>query len=456
MWQGNPFGRTLHFGIREHAMGAIGNGIALEGHTRPYVGTFLVFSDYMRPAVRMAAIMGLPVVYVWTHDSIGVGEDGPTHQPIEHARGVARDSQLVGGPTGDANETVAAWRCAARTQQPDRCALLLTRQNLPVLAGTAELARDGVARGGYVLADTASSPDAVDRSPPAQSFSWRSQQRDLCCSKASRHAWSRCPAWSGSNPNQPTTATPYCHPSVRARVAVEAAIPLTWWRLVGDAGEVVGIDHYGASADAATLFEKFGFTSRACRSGSANELGTESRMNGLAAISELGVSVWLDDLGRHRIESGELARLIAERNVVGVTTNPSIFAAAVGDGAQYADQIATLTSSGADVNAVVRALTVDDVQRACDVFADVHRATNGKDGRVSLEVDPRLAGDTDATVAEARALWQAVDRPNLMIKIPGTPQGLPAISVSAVARHQRERHARSSDSPATATSSTRG
>ncbi len=153
-------------------------------------------------------------------------------------------------------------------------------------------------------------------------------------------------------------------------------------------------------------------------------------MNGLAAISELGVSVWLDDLGRHRIQSGELAQLIAERHVVGVTTNPSIFAAAVGDGAQYAEQIASLTSAGADVNAVVRALTVDDVQQACDVFAGVHRASNGKDGRVSLEVDPRLAGDTDATVAEAQALWQAVDRPNLMIKIPGTPQGLPAITAT--------------------------
>lgn len=153
-------------------------------------------------------------------------------------------------------------------------------------------------------------------------------------------------------------------------------------------------------------------------------------MNALATLSELGVSVWLDDLGRHRIVSGELARLIDERNVVGVTTNPSIFAAAVGDGAQYAEQIGALTSAGADVDAVVRALTVDDVRQACDVFADVHRATQGRDGRVSLEVDPRLAGDTDATVAEAQTLWQVVDRPNLMIKIPGTPQGLPAITAA--------------------------
>ena len=161
MWQGNPYGRTLHFGIREHAMGAIGNGIALEGHTRPYLGTFLVFSDYMRPAVRMAAIMGLPVVYVWTHDSIGVGEDGPTHQPIEHLAALRAIPNLSLVRPGDANETVAAW-CASLQHQTGPIALALTRQNLPVLEGTAELAREGVARGGYVLVDTDVDPRRRD------------------------------------------------------------------------------------------------------------------------------------------------------------------------------------------------------------------------------------------------------------------------------------------------------
>jgi transaldolase len=153
-------------------------------------------------------------------------------------------------------------------------------------------------------------------------------------------------------------------------------------------------------------------------------------MNGLEAISNLGVSVWLDDLGRRRIVTGELANLIADRCVVGVTTNPSIFAKAVGDGADYADQLAALARSGADATAAVRALTTDDVRKACDVFTPVHLATHGLDGRVSIEVDPRLAADTDATVNEAQALWDTVDRPNLFIKIPGTKAGLPAITTA--------------------------
>lgn len=155
-------------------------------------------------------------------------------------------------------------------------------------------------------------------------------------------------------------------------------------------------------------------------------------MTPLEQLSAAGVSIWLDDLGRHRLESGELARLITERRVVGVTTNPSIFAAAVGtgDGGDYSEQIDKMTADGATRDQVVRALTVADVVAACDVLAEVHRSTQGRDGRVSLEVDPRLAGDTDATVAEARELWNTVDRPNLMVKIPGTKAGLPAISAA--------------------------
>ncbi len=258
MWQGNPYGRTLHFGIREHAMGAIGNGIALEGHTRPYLGTFLVFSDYMRPSVRMAAIMGLPVVYVWTHDSIGVGEDGPTHQPIEHLAALRAIPNLSLVRPGDANETVAAW-CASLEHRTGPIALALTRQNLPVLDGTAELAHEGVARGGYVLVDTDSTPDAVIIATGSELQLAVTAAADLAKTGiAARVVSMPCLDWFESQPaDYRDSVVP---PSVRARVAVEAAIPLSWWRLVGDAGEVVGIDHYGASADAATLFEKFGFT----------------------------------------------------------------------------------------------------------------------------------------------------------------------------------------------------
>jgi transaldolase len=150
----------------------------------------------------------------------------------------------------------------------------------------------------------------------------------------------------------------------------------------------------------------------------------------LVALSTAGVSVWLDDLSRERLTSGNLAELIATRSVVGVTTNPTIFAGALSKGTAYDPQIRELVAAGADVDAAVRALTTDDVRRACDVFAEVHTATGGKDGRVSIEVDPRLAHDTVATAAQAVELWESVDRPNVMIKIPATEAGLPAITAT--------------------------
>ena len=157
MWKAQPYGRTLHFGVREHAMGAILNGIALHGPTRPYGGTFLVFSDYMRPAVRLAALMKSSVVYVWTHDSIGLGEDGPTHQPIEHLAALRAIPGLAVVRPGDANETAYAWRAALERPEGPK-GLALTRQNLPVLEGTSA---EGVARGGYVLADASSGEPQV-------------------------------------------------------------------------------------------------------------------------------------------------------------------------------------------------------------------------------------------------------------------------------------------------------
>jgi transketolase len=261
LWPGNPYGRTLHFGIREHAMGAIGNGIALEGHTRPYLGTFLVFSDYMRPAVRMAALMGLPVLYVWTHDSIGVGEDGPTHQPIEHVAALRAIPNLSVVRPGDANETVAAWR-AALQHRTGPVAFALTRQNVPVLEGTATRANDGVARGGYVLVDTAGPPDALIVATGSELQLAVSAAAQLAeDGVAARVVSMPCLEWFADQPQEYRDHV--LPPDVRARVAVEAGSALSWWRLVGDHGQVVGLDHYGASADAATLFEKFGMTSHA-------------------------------------------------------------------------------------------------------------------------------------------------------------------------------------------------
>src|SRR5690606_15708879 len=160
-WNAQPYGRTLHFGVREHAMGSILNGIALHGPTRPYGGTFLVFSDYMRPAVRLAALMQTPAIYVWTHDSIGLGEDGPTHQPIEHLAALRAIPNLAVIRPADANETSFAWK-AALENRTGPTALALTRQNVPVLEGTRERAAEGVARGAYILAEASSgTPEVV-------------------------------------------------------------------------------------------------------------------------------------------------------------------------------------------------------------------------------------------------------------------------------------------------------
>jgi transketolase len=263
-WSGNPYGRTLHFGVREHAMGAIANGIALEGHTRPYVGTFLVFSDYMRPAVRMAALMGLPTVYVWSHDSVGVGEDGPTHQPIEHLAALRVIPDLAVVRPADANETVAAW-ATALDQRGGPVALALTRQNVPVLAGTADLAGSGVPRGGYVLSDTSpegDDPDIVIVATGSEVQLAVAAAAELVADGVHARVVSMpCLEWFDAQPQEyRETVLP---PSVRARVAVEAGSPLSWWRVVGDKGRVVGIDHYGASADQATLFREFGVTTGA-------------------------------------------------------------------------------------------------------------------------------------------------------------------------------------------------
>jgi transketolase len=258
-WSGTPYGRVLHFGVREHAMGGIANGIALEGHTRPYVGTFLVFSDYMRPAVRLAALMGLPTVYVWTHDSIGVGEDGPTHQPVEHLAALRAIPGLAVVRPADANETASAWQATLEvTSGP--VALALTRQNVPVLAETGtSRSRDGVRRGGYVLADPSSPPEVVLMATGSEVQLALGAQHELAqAGVAARVVSMPCLEWFADQPQDYRDAV--LPPAVRARVAVEAGVPLSWYRWVGDGGRIVGIEHFGASADQETLFSQFGLT----------------------------------------------------------------------------------------------------------------------------------------------------------------------------------------------------
>nr|WP_276617303.1 transketolase [Nonomuraea zeae] len=253
---GNRYGRTLHFGIREHAMGAILNGIALHGGTRPYGGTFLVFSDYMRPSVRLAALMKLPVTYVWTHDSIGLGEDGPTHQPIEHLWALRAIPGLDVVRPADANETAYAWKAVLEhTDRP--AALALTRQNLPVYEGTHA---DGVARGGYVLREASDGQPKVILIATGSEVQVAVEGRELLETQGipTRVVSMPCVEWfNGQECAYRQTVLPS---AIRARVAVEAGIGLGWHQFVGECGEVVSLEHFGASAPYKTLYEQFGLT----------------------------------------------------------------------------------------------------------------------------------------------------------------------------------------------------
>ncbi|OLF19503.1 transketolase [Actinophytocola xanthii] len=259
-WKANPYGRTLHFGVREHAMGSILNGIVLHGPTRPYGATFLVFSDYMRPPVRLAALQKLPVTYVWTHDSIGLGEDGPTHQPIEHLASLRAIPGLVVLRPGDANETAAAWR-AILEQSNAPVGLALTRQNLPVLEGTKELATEGVKRGGYVLADASGGVPQVVLIATGSELQMAVEARKILEADGVATRVVSMPSVEWFDAQDQAYRDDVIPPSVRARVAVEAGIAQPWHRFVGDAGEIVSIEHFGASADYQDLFREFGFTS---------------------------------------------------------------------------------------------------------------------------------------------------------------------------------------------------
>jgi transketolase len=256
MWDAHPYGRTLHFGVREHAMGSILNGIALHGPTRPYGGTFLVFSDYMRPAVRLAAIMQAGVTYVWTHDSIGLGEDGPTHQPIEHLAALRAIPGLSMVRPGDANETAHAWRTVLERPAGPH-GLALTRQNLPVLEGTSA---EGVARGGYVLADASSGAPQVILMATGSELQIAAEARKVLEAEgvATRVVSMPCVEWFDEQDEAYRESV--LPAAVRARVSVEAGVAQPWIRFTGDAGENVSIEHFGASADYQTLFREFGFT----------------------------------------------------------------------------------------------------------------------------------------------------------------------------------------------------
>jgi len=255
----NPYGRTLHFGIREHAMGAVMNGIALHGGTRVYGGTFLVFSDYMRGAVRLAALQRLPVTYVWTHDSIGLGEDGPTHQPVEHLAALRALPGLDVVRPADANETVVAWRTVL--EHADRPAgICLSRQDLPVFDRTVFATAEGTARGAYVLVDAANGQPEVILIGTGSEVQVCVAAREVLEAEgvATRVVSMPCVEWfREQDAAYRATVLPA---GVKARVSVEAAVSMGWHEWVGDAGQTVAVDHFGASAPYQVLFEQFGIT----------------------------------------------------------------------------------------------------------------------------------------------------------------------------------------------------
>ena len=428
------YGRVLHFGIREHAMGSILSGIVLHGPTRAFGGTFLQFSDYMRPAVRLASLMDIDTIYIWTHDSIGLGEDGPTHQPIEHLAALRAIPNLSVVRPGDPNETAYAWRTIiARGDGSGPVGFILTRQGIPVLEGTSA---EGVAKGGYVLGGSA-------RREPR-----RGADRHRLGAAVGRG----CAEDIGGQGNHRDGGVDAVRRVVRVaargvpRQRAAARGVGAGRRRGGGRAELVqaGRRHRRDRLDRAlrrvrrrqdvvprVRVHPGGRGGR--RGAITRQLDFERRTRwlripNLAALSAAGVSVWLDDLSRDRLQTGNLQELIDTKSVVGVTTNPSIFQAALSKGTAYDEQVKELAERGADVDATIRTVTTDDVRNACDVLAKQYELSDGVDGRVSIEVDPRLAHDTDKTILQAIELWKIVDRPNLLIKIPATLAGLPAIT----------------------------
>jgi len=252
-------GRNLHFGVREHGMGAALNGMAAHGGIIPFGSTFLIFSDYMRPSIRLAALMELGVIYVFTHDSIGVGEDGPTHQPIEQLVALRAIPRLVVIRPADANETAIAWRVAIESR--DRpVALALTRQNVPTLDRTKFAAAEGLRKGAYILADAPSGkPDIVLLATGSEVSLIVTAREKLAEQKVNARIVSM-PSWELFDRQSREYRDAVLSPAIRARLAVEAGLPLGWHRYVGDNGDVIGIDRFGASAPGNVVMEKLGFT----------------------------------------------------------------------------------------------------------------------------------------------------------------------------------------------------
>jgi transketolase len=253
----NPYGRMIHFGIREHAMGSIINGIALHGLSRSFGGTFAVFSDYMRPSVRLAAIMNLPSIFIWSHDSIGLGEDGPTHQPVEHLAALRAIPNFAVVRPGDANEVREAWKSILRRRKP--VGLLLSRQNLPVVDRTTHGSAELVDRGAYILKEADGTADVVLIATGSEVCIALSVQ-ELLASKSIRARVVSAPCLEWFTEQTPAYRESVLPKGVRLKVSIEAGIAQGWREYIGDSGIAISLEHYGASASASKLFAEFGFS----------------------------------------------------------------------------------------------------------------------------------------------------------------------------------------------------
>lgn len=281
-WKGNPYGRVLHFGIREHAAASIVNGISLHGRTRAFSGTFLIFSDYQRPAIRLGALMGVPSLYVWTHDSIGLGEDGPTHQPVEQLASLRAIPGLDVIRPGDANEVSAAWKAMLENHE-NPAGIVLTRQNIPTYARGESTAQGdtfgstaGVAKGGYVLAEASKDGETVDAQViligTGSEVQLAVAAREALQAEgiATRVVSMPCVEW--FNKQDEAYRESVLPAEVKARVSVEAGLALGWREFVGDAGRSVSLEHFGASADYKRLFQEFGITAEAVAAAAKDSL----------------------------------------------------------------------------------------------------------------------------------------------------------------------------------------
>jgi len=302
LWKGNPYGRTLHFGIREHAAAAIVNGIVMHSSTRAFSATFLIFSDYQRPAIRLGALMGVPSIYVWAHDSIGLGEDGPTHQPVEQLASLRAIPGLDVVRPGDANEVAVAWKTILEnTENP--AGMVLTRQNIPTFergdgeaTGSTFASAEGVARGGYVLAEAEGGDPDVILMGTGSEVQLAVDAREALQAEGIRARVVSLPCLEWFNKQDAAYREKVLPSGVKARVSVEAGIAQGWHRLVGDNGRSVSLEHFGASADFKTLFSEFGITTeavvaaakeslQAVRSGAESLSGTQAAPSGSRSSS---------------------------------------------------------------------------------------------------------------------------------------------------------------------------